>query len=52
MIHFYTPWDNLGCLGVQIGYRFYADIFVKPYIGIFLYLFIGDKVIRKYIKIH
>lgn len=29
------PWKNLGCFGVRAG-RFYADVFIHPYFGLFM----------------
>lgn len=29
-IRLLMPWNNLGCLGVQVG-RFYADIYTRPW---------------------
>ena len=34
MIRVYMPWQNLGCFGVRVG-RFYVDLFISPYVGIF-----------------
>jgi hypothetical protein len=35
MIKVYPANKNLGCLGISIG-QTYIDIFLKPYIGIFI----------------
>lgn len=32
----YMPWNNLGCLGVQIGDWFYADTYLKPTWGVYV----------------
>lgn len=28
--------DNLGCTGIKVGERFYADYFRKPYRGLYV----------------
>lgn len=29
-IRIYLPWNNLGCLGLRIGSRFYTDVYTSP----------------------
>lgn len=29
-IKIYMPWNNLGCLGFQVGDRFYMDFYIRP----------------------
>jgi len=41
MIKVYPARKNLGCFGVGVGEKFYADMFRKPFLG--LYVRVGQR---------